>query len=83
MTAADYTPHGVSTRDQHTMSLRMPSELARSLKIFASVTDTSANHIINAAITSYLREHDKEFRAAAAERAASLTRVATDKLADL
>jgi predicted transcriptional regulator len=68
---------------RHVISLRLDPELARRVKIFASLTDTSANEIISLAVGDYLTAHGPELRAAAAERAAILTAVATDKLASL
>ena len=42
---------------QEPLTIRLPDELAESLRTYASVTDTSANVIVTAALAEYLKAH--------------------------
>jgi predicted transcriptional regulator len=69
---------------QKTLTVRLPEELAEALRNYAFVTDTSANEVIKAALTEYLRAHaHTDIVRAAFDKALNQHAVAFDKLENL
>ena len=47
---------------QNPLTIRLPDELAEALRTYAFVTHTSANGIVEAALTEYLKAHARTGR---------------------
>ena len=66
---------------QNPLTIRLPDELAEALRTCAFVTHTSANRIVEAALTDYLKAHaHTDIVRAAFDKALHLHAVAFEKL---
>lgn len=66
------------------LTLRLPAEMAETLRTFAFVTDSSVNEAVKRAVAEFLTTHARaEMVQAAFEKTLSDHKIALDKLADL
>jgi predicted transcriptional regulator len=65
---------------QNPLTIRLPDELAEALRTYAFVTHTSANGIVEAALTEYLAHAHTDIVRAAFDKALHLHAVAFEKL---
>ena len=66
---------------QEPLTIGLPDELAEALRTYSSVTDTSANEIVKAALAEYLKAHaHTDIGRAAFDKALHQHAVAFEKL---
>ena len=71
-------------KDTTGLTIRLPNELAETMRTYAFVTDTSVNETVKRAVAEYLQNHAQtEMVEAAFERVLTQHKIALDKLADL